>query len=155
LLLPPRRYHFAAAQISEGARLSGRNLESLDVAACIWCSIDTNKTRAQRALASKIAYYGASFSPDLLEHVSLTLDHFHAIQRAMSDGDIEKATDQVNPAMLSLGVAGAVDDVIEACATLVAAGARHISFGPPLGPDPEQAIIALGTKVVPALQTAI
>jgi 5,10-methylenetetrahydromethanopterin reductase len=154
LLLPPQRYQFATAQISEGARQSGRDPESLDVAACIWCSIDTNKARAQRALASKIAYFGASFSPDLLERVSLTLDDFRAIQQAMSNEDLERAADLVNPAMLSLGIAGAVDDVIEACATLVAAGARHISFGPPLGPHPEEAIIALGTKVVPALQTA-
>ncbi len=154
LLLPPQRYQFAVAQINEGARLSGRDPAALDVAACIWCSIDTNKASAQRALASKIAYYGASFSPDLLERVSLTLDDFRAIQQAMSNGDVGRATDLVNPAMLSLGVAGGVDDVIEACAGLVGAGARHISFGPPLGPDPVQAIITLGAKVVPALRTA-
>jgi hypothetical protein len=53
--------------------------------------------------------------------------------------------DLVNPAMQSLGVAGGVDEV-------VAAGARHISFRPLLGPDPEKAIIALGTKVVPAFK---
>jgi 5,10-methylenetetrahydromethanopterin reductase len=153
LLLPPARYQFAAEQISEGARLAGRNPESLDVAACIWCSIDANKARANRALASKIAYYGASFSPDLLQHVSLTLEDFRSIQEAMSDGDVERATDLVNPTMLSLGVAGGVDEVVEACASLVAAGARHISFGPPLGPDPEEAVIALGTRVVSALNT--
>lgn len=69
----------------------------------------------------------------------------------MSD-DVERATDLMNPAMLSLGVAGGVDEVVAACASLVAAGARHISFRPPLGPDPEKAIIALGTKVVPAFK---
>ena len=151
LLLPPQRYPIAAEQISEGARKAGRNPESLDVAACIWCSIDADKASARRALASKIAYYGASFSPDILEAVSLTRDAFGPIQQAMSNRDIERATDLVNPAMLSLGVAGGVDEVVEACAGLVAAGARHISFGPPLGPDPEQAVIALGTKVIPAL----
>jgi hypothetical protein len=36
-------------------------------------------------------------------------------------------------------------------ARLMAAGARHISFGPPLGPNPEQAVAALGRKVLPAL----
>jgi 5,10-methylenetetrahydromethanopterin reductase len=118
------------------------------VAACIWCSIDADKARARRALASKIAYYGASFSPDLLAHASLTLDEFRPIQRAMSDGDIGQAMDLVTPAMLSLGVAGDLDEVIEACAALVSAGARHISFGPPRGSDPEQALRALVTKVV-------
>ncbi|HVC78337.1 MAG TPA: LLM class flavin-dependent oxidoreductase [Candidatus Micrarchaeaceae archaeon] len=151
LLLPPERYLFAASQIIEGARQSGRDPESLDVAACIWCSIDGNGARAKRALASKIAYYGASFSPHVLEGVSLTLLDFRSIQQAMSDGDTERATDLVTPAMLSLGVAGNVEDVVEAGASLVAAGARHISFGPPLGPDPEQAVAALGANVLPAL----
>ena len=153
LLLPPSRYHFAAAQISDGARGAGRDPQSLDVAVCIWCSIDGNAARARRALASKIAYYGASFSPDLLKDVSLTLDDFVSIQQAMSDGDVERAANLVTPAMLSLGVAGGVDEVIEAGAGLVAAGARHISFGPPLGPDPEQAVRALGAKVLPALKS--
>jgi 5,10-methylenetetrahydromethanopterin reductase len=154
LLLPPARYQFAAKQISEGARQVGRHLESFDLAACIWCSIDADKGRATRALADKIAYYGASFSPDLLERVSLTPDDFRPIQQAMSNGDVERAADLVNPAMLSLGVAGGADDVVAACASLVTAGARHISFGPPLGPDAEKALIALGGKVVPALKKA-
>jgi 5,10-methylenetetrahydromethanopterin reductase len=70
----------------------------------------------------------------------------------MSNADTERAAGLVTPAMLSLGVAGGAHDVVEACAGLVAAGARHISFGPPLGPSPEEAIRDLGAKVVPALR---
>lgn len=151
LLLPPERYVFAAAQIIEGARESGRDPDSIDVAACIWCSIDSNKARAERALASKIAYYGASFSPHILAGVSLTVLDFRSIQEALSNGHTERAIDLVTPAMLSLGVAGGVDELVEAGLRLVAAGARHISFGPPLGPDPEQAVSALGAHVMPAL----
>lgn len=152
LLLPPQRYRFAAGRISDGARQAGRDPESIDVAACIWCSIDADAARARRALASKIAYYGASFSPDVLEGVSLSRADFRLIQQAMSKGEIERAADLVTPAMSSLGVAGGVDEVVEACAGLVAAGARHISFGPPLGPSPEVAITVLGERVVPALK---
>jgi 5,10-methylenetetrahydromethanopterin reductase len=151
LLLPPERFVYAAEQIIEGAFESGRDPDSIDVAACIWCSIDGNKARAERALASKIAYYGASFSPHILAGVSLTVLDFRSIQEALSNGHTERATDLVTPAMLSLGVAGGVDELVEACARLVAAGARHISFGPPLGPDPEQAVSALGAHVIPAL----
>jgi 5,10-methylenetetrahydromethanopterin reductase len=151
LLLPPERYQFAVAQIAEGARLAGREADSLDVAACIWCSIDADEARAKRALASKIAYYGASFSADLLKGVSLTRLDFRPIQHAMANRNGERAVDLVTPTMLSLGVAGGVDEVVEACASLVASGARHISFGPPVGPDPERALAALGAKVLPAL----
>lgn len=151
LLLPPERYAFAATQINDGARDAGRDPDSIDVAACIWCSIDADMARAKRALASKIAYYGASFSPDLLAAASLTVLDFRPIQMAMADRDVERAAGLVTPAMLRLGVAGGADEVVEAGIRLAAAGARHISFGPPLGPDPEQAIAALGTKVLPAL----
>jgi 5,10-methylenetetrahydromethanopterin reductase len=151
LLLPPERYKFAVAEIAEGARRAGRDADSLDVAACIWCSIDADEARAKRALASKIAYYGASFSADLLKGVSLAALDFRSIQHAMANGNVERAMDLVTPTMLSLGVAGGVDEVVDACASLVAAGARHISFGPPLGPDPERALTALGAKVLPAL----
>jgi 5,10-methylenetetrahydromethanopterin reductase len=151
LLLPPDRYLYAAARINEGARQSGRDPHSIDVAACIWCSLDDDKARAERALAAKIAYYGASFSPDLLAGISLTVRDFHSIQQAMSEGHSERAIDLVTPAMLSLGVAGGVDEIVEACARLGAAGARHISFGPPLGPHPAQAVAVLGKRVLPAL----
>ena len=131
---------------------SGRDPDSIDVAACIWCSIDRNKARAKRALASKIAYYGASFSSGLLEGVSLTArDFLLSIQQAMSSGDAERAIGLVTPAMLRLGVAGGVDEIVEAGTRLIAAGARHISFGPPLGPDPDQAVAALGKQVLPVL----
>lgn len=151
LLLPPERYAFAAAQINDGARAAGRDPDSIDVAACIWCSIDANRDTAKRALASKIAYYGASFSPYLLAAASLTVLDFRQIQLTMADGDVERAAGLVTPAMLNLGVAGGVDELVEACMRLAAAGASHISFGPPLGPDPGWAIEALGKKVLPAL----
>ena len=152
LLLPPERYGFAAGEINGAARAAGRDPKQLDVAACIWCSIDADQARARRALAAKIAYYGSSFSPHMLEAASLTVEDFRPIQSAMSEGNAELATDLVSPPMLRLGVAGGSAEVLEACTGLVAAGARHISFGPPLGPDPEQALTALGGVVVPALR---
>src|ERR1700674_1215922 len=151
LLLPPERYLFAAAHINEGARNSGRDPDSIDVAACIWCSIDRNKARAKRALASKIAYYGASFSPDLLAGASLAVSDFGSIQQAMSSGDAERAIDLVTPSMLRLGVAGGVDEIVEAGQSLIGGGARHFSFGPHRGPEPAQAGAALGKQVLPVL----
>jgi len=137
LLFPPRHYRVAAAQIAEGAAEAGREPASIDVAACIWCSIDADPERARQALAAKIAYYGPSFSPDLLARSGLRPSDF--------DGGT------VTPAMLGLGVAGAAEDVTAACAELVRDGARHVSFGPPLGPDPEAALKVLGAEVLPAL----
>ena len=139
LLFPPSHYRVAAAQIAEGAALAGRDPQAIDVAACIWCSISADAERGRRALAEKIAYYGPSFSPDLLARAGLQVSDF--------DGGA------ITAKMLTLGVAGDAPDVIAACAGLVADGARHISFGPPLGPDPEEAIGVLAAEVLPVLAT--
>ena len=48
---------------------------------------------------------------------------------------------------VSVGLA----DVVARCRMLVRMGARHLSFGPPLGPDPVAAIRLLGDQVLPAL----
>jgi 5,10-methylenetetrahydromethanopterin reductase len=142
LLFPPESYSHAVAQIEAGARRAGREVAAIDVAACVWCSIDTDARRATRALAEKIAYFGASFSTDLLARASLKTDDFPAGMTA----------EQVTPPMLALGIAGTAEQIAERCQALAVAGARHISFGPPLGPDPESAVAALGRYVLPTLR---
>ena len=137
LLFPPSHYRVAAAQIAEGAAAMGRDIAAVDVAACIWCSIATDGERARAVLAEKIVYYGPSFSPDLLARAGLRVSDF--------------AGGAVTPQMLALGVAGGPEDMVGACARLIADGARHISFGPPLGPDPEEAIRVLAGQVIPVL----
>ncbi len=152
LLFPPEHFATAAEQIAGGARAAGRDPCVLDVAACLWCSIDTDAGRARRALAEKIAYYGASFSPHLLARADLRVADFEPIRTAMAATDLDGASSLVTERMLSLGVVGSPDDVANRCAGLVRAGARHLSFGPPLGPDPELAVRALGLEVLPALR---
>ena len=43
-------------------------------------------------------------------------------------------------------------DVLARCRVLHGLGARHLSFGPPLGPDPITAIRQLGDRVLPVLE---
>lgn len=51
--------------------------------------------------------------------------------------------------MLRIGIVGTAPDLIARLETLVAMGARHLSFGPPLGPDPLAAVEQLGRFVLP------
>jgi len=138
LLFPPSHFAVARQTIAEAAERAGRDPNTLDVAACVWCSVADDAAAARRAMAEKLAYYGPSFSPELLRRASLEPADFTTVE-------------EVTPAMLSLGIVGAAADVIEACGRLVAAGAQHVSFGPPLGPDVEAAVKTLGRHVLPAL----
>jgi 5,10-methylenetetrahydromethanopterin reductase len=44
--------------------------------------------------------------------------------------------------------------VVDRLRPLVAAGAQHLSFGPPLGPDPLRAVEIIGREIVPALRAS-
>jgi 5,10-methylenetetrahydromethanopterin reductase len=61
--------------------------------------------------------------------------------------DEEKAIKQVDARMLRIGIVGQPADVIERLEPLVASGARHLSFGPPLGPKPVEAVALLGQVI--------
>ncbi len=152
LLFPPEHYTTAWEQAAVGVERAGRAPEELDLAACIWASVDDDADAARHALATKIAYFGPSFAPYLLERAGLSVADFDPITDVLRREGLDAAARLVDDRMLRLGIAGSADDVIERCRGLVEAGARHVSFGPPWGPDPRRAIETLGSRVLPALR---
>lgn len=146
LLYPPEHYPTAAAQVRAGMRDTGREF---DLPACVWVSVAADASAGRRALAEKIAYYGASFAPYLLERAGLSTADFTPVQDALARGEQEAAVALVDDRMLALGIAGDPHEVVRRCRALVEAGARHLSFGPPLGPDPVAAVETLARDVLP------
>jgi 5,10-methylenetetrahydromethanopterin reductase len=150
LLFPPEHYETVIAFIREGLTRAGRDESDVDVAACIWCSISDDHAAAEDVLKEKIAYYGHAMSPLIWDRLGLTREDFGQIEHViMVERDIEKAKTLVTPAMLKIGVAGTTHDLIERLEGLVSMGVRHLSLGPPLGPDPLAAIQAVGRDVIP------
>ena len=148
LLFPPEHYRNVMPHIVAGAQAANRDIDQLDIAACIWCSISNDKHRAEDALKEKIAYYGHALSPLIWDRLGLTQEDFRPIEQAMmGERDSERATRLVDARMLRIGVVGAPRDVISRLEPLVAAGVEHLSFGPPLGPAPLAAISLLGAVV--------
>lgn len=143
LLFPPEHYYTVRPLVGEPGR-------PFDFAACVWVSLSSDREAARRALAEKIAYYGAALSPLILERLSLTRDDFAPIERAVTkERDMDKACSLVDDRMLRIGIVGEPREVVARLEPLVAAGARHLSFGPPLGPDPLEAVRLLGEEVLP------
>jgi 5,10-methylenetetrahydromethanopterin reductase len=152
LLFPPEHFPTAAAQVAAGAAGAGRRLGLLDVPACVWVSVDEDAEAARGALADKLAFYGPAFAPYLLQRAGLTQDDFRPAADALAAGDVAAVRALVSAAMLRLGIAGTPEDVVARCRGLLEAGATHLSFGPPLGPDPRRAVALLGERVLPALR---
>jgi 5,10-methylenetetrahydromethanopterin reductase len=150
LLFPPEHFSAAMQHIREGMAELGRTLDDLDVAACIWCSVADDKASAEAVLRDKIAYYGHAMSPFILDALGVDREQFEPIQAAlMTEHDVARARAMVTPRMLRIGISGTPKDLIPRLEGLVEAGARHLSFGPPLGPDPLAAIQLLGREVLP------
>lgn len=139
--------------IHAGLRESGRDDSEFDLPACIWVSVG-ERGEARRALAEKLAYYGQSFSTDQLAPAGLIPSDFEEAGRHARAGDLGKAVELIDDRMMSLALAGSPDEVIEGCLHLRELGARHISFGPPLGRDPLAALDVLGHSVLPAVRSA-
>lgn len=149
LLFPPEHYHTVRELLDEGSRTRDPALGELDFAACLWVSLSNDGDAARRALAEKIAYYGSSLSPLILDRLELSRDDFSKIDRAAHvERDLEKASALVDERMLRIGVTGEPKELIRRLEPLVEAGARHLSFGPPLGPDPLEAVELLGREVL-------
>lgn len=150
LLFPPEHYFGVKPYLEEGLQKRASILPPLDFAACVWVSLAEDRVAARRALAEKVAYYGHALGPLILERLGLTYEDFAPIEQAMmAENDMEKACGLVDERMLQIGVVGRPEDLIARLEPLVEAGARHLSFGPPLGPEPRAAIQLLGEHVLP------
>jgi 5,10-methylenetetrahydromethanopterin reductase len=153
LVFPPERYGETRAVVLDAAAAAGRGPDSVDVAACVWCSVSDDRTQAIKALAGKIAYFGPSFSPHVLHGIGLDASDLASARAAFVAGDFDEAVRRVPSAALRLGIAGNPRDIVERVSGLVDAGATHVSFGPPLGPDPIVALDLLRTDVIPRLKS--
>lgn len=150
LLFPPEHYETVQPLIAEGAARASRSLAKIDIAACVWCSISDDRQAAETVLKDKIAYYGHALSPLIWQRLGVTQDDFRPIEQAlMVERNPEKARALVDERMLRIGVVGTPHDLIARLEGLVNVGVRHLSFGPPLGPDPAEAIAAIGRAVIP------
>ncbi len=153
LLLPPEHLETVLPYVNEGLAQSGRTLDQIDLAACIWVSLGEDRAAAESVLREKIAYYGHAMSPLIWDRLGLTQDDFRLIEAAaMRDGDLKRAGAMVTPQMLKIGVVGTPADLIPRLEHLVSLGARHLSFGPPMGNDPLKAIELIGREVIPVFR---
>jgi len=150
LLFPPEHYATVLPYIEEGARIADRTIDEIDIAACIWCSVSDDRRAAEDALKDKIAYYGHAMSGFLTERLQVDQHTMRELEKAVQvNRDPVRARELITPEMLRIGIVGSPEDLIQRLEILVEMGVRHLSFGPPLGPDPLSAIESIGRKVIP------
>ena len=145
LLLPPESYFSARDNALRGTERRQSKNDSFDLVGSIWVSASSNRSAARDTLSQKIAYYGQAMNPALLRDLGLTNDDFSPITQALIvERDEPKAMEMVTDAMLKVGIVGDSAEIISRLEPLVANGMDHLSFGPPLGPDLDEALDILG-----------
>jgi 5,10-methylenetetrahydromethanopterin reductase len=149
VLFPPDYLPHVLARVRAGAVRAGRNPETVDVSGCIWYSLAGHAGAAHDALRPLIAYYGPVLRAEVLETAGLSPEEFAPVKRAQASGRAEAA---VTDRMFRLAVSGSPEDIVTQLAALAAKGLRHVNIGPPLGPDPEEALRLTGAQVIPALR---
>lgn len=147
LLFPPERYYPAREQVDCGLALRDAT-PPFDFAACVWVSASRDRRAARHALAQKVAYYGGAMNSALLADLGLSKRDFEPVTRALIvRRDEAAAIDLVTDEMLRIGVMGNAAEIIERLEPLVADGATHLSFGPPLGPDLREVLTILSEVI--------
>ncbi|NWG22575.1 MAG: LLM class flavin-dependent oxidoreductase [Chloroflexi bacterium] len=152
LLFPPEHYADVSAQVHAAAIEAGRLPTQIDLAACVWVSVASEQEIARDALREKIAYYAPALSDAILSRLGVERAEVAAIGAALQvSRDMARARALVDDRLMRIGIAGDGTTVAARLDGLVALGARHLSFGPPLGPDPLRAIALLGREVLPRM----
>lgn len=148
LLFPPERYYTARRHVEKGQASSENPSIDYDFATCIWVSASKDRTQARKVLAQKVAYYGGAMNEVVLSGLGLAKADFEPISHALLENRNEsRAIELVTDEMLRIGITGDAGQIIQRLEPLVAAGATHLSFGPPLGPDFGEALRILGNVV--------
>ena len=137
------------ARVHQGARAAGRDPATLAITVGPLCSIATERARPRREMGRFLALYLPYLEP-MTSAAGISAEEVAAVAQAVACGDIDTAERLVPDAALrAFAITGTADDAIVQIEALIAAGATHISFGPPLGPDPHAALKLIGERILP------
>jgi 5,10-methylenetetrahydromethanopterin reductase len=148
IVFPPETIDHVVERINVGAACSGRTLETFDLAACVWWSVAETRTEAEDALRYLIAYYGPSLRLETLAPIGLAPADFDAVRAAWHEGDMPRAMKLLDERMFRLAIYGDPDQMRERVSWLASRGVTQINLGPPLGPNPEQALRVTAERVI-------
>ncbi|MEX1147697.1 MAG: LLM class flavin-dependent oxidoreductase, partial [Sphingomonadales bacterium] len=136
-------------QFFDGARSAGRDPETLDVIVGPLCSISRDGAKAHDFIRDILALLQPALAP-MTHNEGITDEEIMAAFEAHQAGDTEKAKSLVSDrAVRAFSVTGTPRDVIPQIEDMINAGATHIAFGPPLGPDFDEALDLIATEVLP------
>ena len=96
-----------------------------------------------------MTFYGPHLAEEMIGKIGLSSEDFDPIREALEERDFEGARGLMTDEMAELAVHGTPDDCVDRIEGLIDQGLTHVRFGPPLGPDPAEAIRLIGEEIIP------
>ncbi|MHB1909319.1 MAG: LLM class flavin-dependent oxidoreductase [Nitrososphaerales archaeon] len=149
ILFPPEYIDHTMERIRAGAVRGNRDIQTIDIAGCVWFCVSEEGGVAEDALRELIAYYGPGFQEFRLQTIGLSRKDMEPIGIAVRESGIEAGKKLVTEKMLRLAIYGKPDDCIKKIEELGKKGVTNIALGAPLGPKPREAIQLIGKKIAP------
>ncbi len=149
MITPPEAANYMVTNIRRGIERAGRDASKFVISGCAWLSLSESRQQAADIMRKMVAYFGPYLEEPALNSIGLSTSDMRPLADMIASGNQEQAWKSVTPEMIRLGITGTPNDVIEQVELLAAAGVDEVSFGGPLGPDPEKAIALMGEKVIP------
>lgn len=132
-----------------GAERAGRDPSGSEIIVGPLCSISMDRAKAVSTMKRLLAIF-LPFTSPMKEAHGIDDEQIKLANAAYREGDHDKAESFVpDEAVRVFSLTGTPADVIPQIEALVDAGATHIAFGPPLGPDFKESIRLLGENVLP------
>lgn len=145
----PSYFAHLRKEFMAGAENAGRDTSTLQVIAGPLCSLSRDREAARNFIREMLAQAMPLLAP-MTFNEGITQEQMDAALAAFNAGDMEKVRALVSDkAVRAFSAAGTPQDIIPEVEEMIAAGATHIAFGPPLGPDVDEALHLLATEVLP------
>lgn len=139
--------------VHAGARNAGRDPGKSEIIVGPLCSVSMNRAAAMSTMKQLLAIFMPFTSP-MKEAHGIDENSIEKANAAYLEGDHKKAESFVpDEAVRAFSLTGTPAEIIPQIEALIDAGATHIAFGPPHGPDFKETIRLLGEKVLPYFHT--
>lgn len=136
-------------RLHQGAMKAGRNPDDMELIVGPLTSVSRDREAARDTMRGMLALLQPSLAP-MTFAAGLSPDDIKAAYDLFNAGDHARAKSLVSDESIrAFSATGTPRDIIPQIAAIIDAGATHIVFGPPLGPDFDEALHLLATEVVP------
>lgn len=138
-----------ADNVHQGALAAGKDPAQSQIIVGPLCSVSRDRQAAIRTMKELLAIF-LPFTSPMKENIGIDEEDIRQANEAYLAGDYDTAVKHIpEQAVSAFSLTGTPKDVIPQIEDLISAGATHIAFGPPHGPDFKESISLLGEEILP------